>query len=80
MNGKKLSPAEQTACKNLINLVEEIVKWMAVNVTFHPNNKIKYRSVFKMIFDEFSTLFKNEKTDMGYYKNEDIKKYTKNYH
>lgn len=41
--------AEMSVCKNFINLVEDVIKWMGTFIKEHPYTNLKFTSAFRIL-------------------------------
>ena len=46
---KSLPVAEISVCKNLVNLIEDILKWTGTYIQNHPYSQIQFRSAFRLL-------------------------------
>ncbi len=49
---KPLPVAEISVCKNLISLVEDILKWMGTHIQNHPYSPITFKSAFRLLLEK----------------------------
>jgi hypothetical protein len=47
-----LPVAEISVCKNLISLVEDILKWMGTHIQNHPYSPITFKSAFRLLLEK----------------------------
>lgn len=74
-----LATAEMSVCKNFINLIEDVIKWMGTYIRDHPYTSIKYRSAFKMLLETLPIIQANKVSELNFFKPEDPNRYQSYY-
>jgi hypothetical protein len=72
---KDLSTAEMSVCKNFINLVDDLIKWMGTYVQEHPYTQLHFRSAFRILLEKMPELQENKVTHLNFFKPEDPNRY-----
>lgn len=70
-----LPTAEMSVCKNFVNLVEEVIKWMGTYIRDHPYMKVKFRSAFRMLLDRLPFVQALRVSNLHFFKPEDPNRY-----
>ena len=72
---KELPTAEISVCKNFINLVEDLIKWMGTYIQEHPYSKAKFKSAFRILLESLPQIQKTKVTKLNFFKPEDPNRY-----
>lgn len=72
---KSLPVAEISVCKNLINLIEDILKWMGTHIHNHPYSPLPFRSAFRLLLEEYPSVLNKKLTELTFFKPEDPNRY-----
>lgn len=70
-----LPTAEMSVCKNFVNLIEDVIKWMGIYIDDHPYTKIKFRSAFRMLLDRMPSVQASKVNNLNFFKPEDSNRY-----
>lgn len=67
--------SDSTVCKTILQLVEEMIKWMGTNIKDHPYSKITFRSAFRLMLEKLPRIQNVRVTDLTFFKADDPNKY-----
>lgn len=67
--------SDATVCKTILQLVEEMIKWMGTNIKDHPYSKITFRSAFRLLLQKLPRIQNVRVTDLTFFKGDDPNKY-----
>ncbi len=63
----------------ILQLLNEIVKWIGTHIRLHPYYKIPFSSIFKIHLERLQKVKSIKITDLTYYTTDSIKIYEQNY-
>ena len=76
LKGDKFSEAEDSKiCSTILQLIEEMVKWIGTNIRSHPYCKLQFRSAFRVILDRLPRVQNFKLSELTFFKADDPNKY-----
>lgn len=76
LKGEKFSEVEDAKiCSTILQLVEEMVKWIGTNIRNHPYSKLMFRSAFRVILDRLPRVQSFKISELTFFKADDPNKY-----
>ena len=76
---RELPTPEMSVCRNFINLIEDVIKWMGTYIRDHPYSKLKFQSAFKMLLSKLPSIQGVKVNNLSFFKPEDPNRYQAHY-